>query len=93
MSYKARLFEEPIILVYKVFMKDLFLKHFAEAIERSNEINIADDFKTYEEWDSLAILSLLAVVDEEYGVNFSSSQLEKMKTVGDIYEFILYKSK
>jgi acyl carrier protein len=73
-------------------MKDLFLKHFAEAIERSSEVNIEDDFKSYEEWDSLAILSLLAVVDEEYGVNFSSSQLEKMKTVEDIYEFILDKS-
>jgi acyl carrier protein len=74
-------------------MKDLFLKHFAEAIERSSGMNFEDDFKSYEEWDSLAILSLLAVVDEEYGVNFSSSQLEKMKTVGDVYEFILDKSK
>ena len=50
---------------------------------------MTDEFRSYQEWDSLAILSLLASIDEEYSVNINSTQLEKMKTVGDVYKFIL----
>ena len=57
-------------------------------VERSEEICMSDEFRSYQEWDSLAILSLLASIDEEYSVNINSTQLEKMKTVGDVYKFI-----
>ena len=70
-------------------MEDLFLQQFAEALGRSEEICMTDEFRSYQEWDSLAILSLLASIDEEYSVNINSPQLEKMKTVGDVYKFIL----
>ena len=72
-------------------MEKLFIKQFAEALERSEEICMSDNFRLYPEWDSLAVLSLLASIDEEYSVNINSSQLEKMKTVGDVYKFILDK--
>ena len=52
---------------------------------------MSDEFRSYQEWDSLAILSILASIDEEYSVNINSSQLEKMKTVGDVYQFVLDK--
>ena len=73
-------------------MEKLFIKQFAEALERSEEICMSDEFRSYEEWDSLAILSILASIDEEYSVNINSAQLEKMKTVGDVFKFILDKS-
>ena len=72
-------------------MEKLFIKQFAEALERSEEICMSDNFRSYQEWDSLAVLSLLASIDEEYSININSSQLEKMKTVGDFYQFILDK--
>jgi len=72
-------------------MENLFIKQFAEALERSEEIFMSDEFRSYQEWDSLAILSILASIDEEYSVNINSAQLEKMKTVGDIYQFVLDK--
>jgi len=72
-------------------MENLFIKQFAEALERSEEIFMSDEFRSYQEWDSLAILSILASIDEEYSVNINSAQLEKMKTVGDVYQFILDK--
>jgi acyl carrier protein len=72
-------------------MENLFIKQFAEALERSEEICMSDNFRSYQEWDSLAVLSLLASIDEEYSININSSQLEKMKTVGDVYKFILDK--
>ena len=73
-------------------MEDLFLKQFAEALERSEEICMTDEFRSYQEWDSLAILSLLASIDEEYSVNINSAELEKMKTVGDVFKCVLDKS-
>ena len=53
---------------------------------------MSDDFRSYQEWDSLAILSLLASIDEEYSVNINSAELEKMKTVGDVCKCVLDKS-
>ena len=73
-------------------MEDLFLKQFAEALETSEEICMTDEFRSYQEWDSLAILSLLASIDEEYSVNINSAELEKMKTVGDVCKCVLDKS-
>ena len=73
-------------------MEDLFLKQFAEALERSEKICMTDEFRSYQEWDSLAILSLLASIDEEYSVNINSAELEKMKTVGDVCKCVLDKS-
>ena len=73
-------------------MEDLFLKQFAEALERSEEICMTDEFRSYQEWDSLAILSLLASIDEEYSVNINSAELEKMQTVGDVCKCVLDKS-
>jgi len=73
-------------------MKDLFLKRFVEAIEREDETKMEDEFRNYEEWDSLASLSLVSMIDDEYSINFSHNELEKMKTVKDIYDFIVSKS-
>lgn len=74
-------------------MKELFLKRFVEAIEKENEVKMEDEFRNYEEWDSLASLSLVSMIDDEYGININHNELEKMKTVKDIYNFIMAKSK
>ena len=74
-------------------MKELFLKRFVEAIERADEIKMEDEFRNYEEWDSLASLSLVSMLDDEYGININHNELEKMNTVNDIYDFIMAKSK
>lgn len=73
-------------------MEELFLQRFADAIERDEEINPDDEFRNYEEWDSLASLSLVSMLDDEYGLNISYNELEKMKTVKNIFNFIVSKS-
>ena len=49
---------------------------------------------TFEELDvdSLDLAELSQVVEEEYGVKFTSSDVEKLKTVGDAIDFIVAKS-
>lgn len=37
-----------------------------------------------EEWDSIAMLSLIAMLDEEFGKTISGKELKALKTVADI---------
>ena len=42
--------------------------------------------------DSLDLAELSQIVEDEYGVKFNSSDVEKLKTVGDAIDFIIAKS-
>ena len=67
-----------------------FLDLFKEALEleSENEISLTDSFKELDEWDSLAQLSLTAMLDEEYDVELESEALDKLNTVGDLFQFV-----
>ena len=63
-----------------------FIRVLAEAIEREDEIKMEDEFRQYDEWSSIAYLSLIAMMDEEYGVQIEESDFKKFKTVQAIYD-------
>lgn len=65
---------------------DKFIKLFAEAIEREDEINMEDEFRKYEEWSSIAYLSVIAMMDEEYGVQIEEAEFKRLKTVQALYD-------
>ena len=67
-----------------------FLNHFAEALEleTQSEINMSVPFKELEEWDSLARLSLIAMLDEEYEVELEGEDFDKLNTVEDLFLFV-----
>ena len=62
-----------------------FIELFAEAIEREDEIKMEDEFRNYDEWGSLAYLSVVVLMDEEYDVQMELAEFKKLKTVQDIY--------
>ncbi len=37
-----------------------------------------------ESWDSIAVLSLIAMMDDNFGKTLSGSEIKALKTVGDI---------
>ena len=45
-----------------------------------------------EDWDSLAQISLIVAVEEEFGIKFSVEEATSMKNVGEMVQFILEKS-
>ena len=51
-----------------------------------NEQTSQDDI---DEWDSLAQISLIAAVENEFGIRFDIKNALKMKTAGQIAEAIL----
>lgn len=63
-----------------------FIELFAEALERESEIKMADEFRNYEEWSSIAYLSVIAMMDGEYDVQIEEADFKKLRTVQDLYE-------
>ena len=62
-----------------------FIKLFAEAIEREGEIKMEDEFRNYDEWSSIAYLSVIAFMDDEYDTQIEEAEFKKLRTVQDLY--------
>ena len=60
-------------------------------IERIN-IKMTDNFRNYESWDSIAMLTLMAMLQDEYNISISREEFEKITTINDLYFFIKTKS-
>ena len=51
-------------------------------------INDEDLLENYDEWDSLARLSLLSFIDTEYSVNLFQPDISGVKTLADIKKIV-----
>lgn len=63
-----------------------FIENFAEALEREGDIKMQDEFRSYEEWSSIAYLSVIAMMDGEYDTQIEEADFKKLRTVQDIYD-------
>jgi len=63
-----------------------FKELLAEALEREDEIKMEDEFRNYEEWSSITYLSVIAMMDEEYGVQIEEAEFKKLRTVQALYD-------
>ena len=64
-----------------------FLESLIEVFERDG-IKPDDEFRNYEEWDSLAYLSVIAMIDENYDIVITGEEFEKLNKILDIYNYI-----
>ena len=70
-------------------MQDQFIPAFKEALEMEDQdINMTDAFRDYEEWDSIAQLSLIAMLDEEFGLQIEEKDFEQLETVEDLLKAV-----
>ena len=65
-----------------------FLEQFTELLERETPVLMEDIFREYDNWDSLAYLSVISFVDEEYDVIIPKEKFGQMKSIGDIYAYV-----
>jgi acyl carrier protein len=64
-----------------------FIIAFADAIDKEVDlIKVEDSFRDYEEWDSIALLSLVAMLDDNYSVIIPRDVFEKLLTVKDLID-------
>jgi acyl carrier protein len=64
-----------------------FLEDLAEILD-VDEVKATDVLESFPEWDSLAILSVLATVDSNYGVNLTSAEIRGVSTAQALYDLI-----
>ena len=70
-------------------MQDQFIPAFKEALEMEDQdINMTDAFRDYEEWDSIAQLSLIAMLDETFGLQIEEKDFEQLETVEDLLKAV-----
>jgi len=68
-----------------------FCEKLADIFE-TDEVKLEDVLKDFEEWDSLSALSIIAMVDSDYGVTIFAEDIMTLKTVKDLFSYIQKKS-
>ena len=68
-----------------------FIELLGEALEREGEIKMEYNFREYDEWSSLAYLSVIAFIDGEYNVQIEENEFNQLKTVQDMYNAVTKK--
>jgi acyl carrier protein len=69
---------------------DEFVRNFESAVEGTEpgSLNPGTEFTTLDEWDSLAALSVLAMVDAEYETEITGNELRNSKTLRDLFTIV-----
>ncbi len=72
---------------------DTFFDCFCDELDDTdvNTIDTSTDFKNIEEWDSLVALSIIAMIDEEFEILVTGSDMMRSTTIEDLYNLILSK--
>jgi acyl carrier protein len=70
-----------------------FKNNIAFAVEDDSLMLLDADipFKSLQSWDSLAALSVMAMINQEYDITISADELENAITLNDLYLTILNK--
>jgi len=72
-------------------MKEALILALAEALEmEASNINGADRFRDYENYSSLTELSVLAMLDSDFGIEIEMKDFNKYVTVNDLAELVAY---
>lgn len=67
-----------------------FIEKFADIFDDIDVSSLNGDtkFRDLEDWDSIAGLSVIGMVDEEYGVTFNADDMRACKTIEDLYNMV-----
>jgi len=64
-----------------------FYEKLAEILEE-DKVAPEDDISSFENWDSLGVLAILAMIDSNYKVSISSREMKAVKKVGDLESLV-----
>lgn len=69
---------------------DAFTQNLAEAIDGLDAASLTADtpLATLPQWDSLAVLTTIAMCDMEYGVSLSATEIQGCATVGALHQLV-----
>lgn len=67
-----------------------FIEKFVGIFDETDASELMPDtkFRDLDEWSSLSVLGLLAMADDDFGVELEAIELRQANTIQDIYELI-----
>ena len=71
-----------------------FIQNFANQFDETDasEFQATTEFRQLDEWSSLMALSIIAMVDEEYGVRVKGDDIKDANTIEDLFKIALSRS-
>jgi acyl carrier protein len=69
---------------------DRFIGNLRTIFENGEELRLTPqtEMHSLEEWDSLAILGFVTMVDSEYGVKIAAAEIKSAKTAQDLFGLV-----
>ena len=64
-----------------------FLRKIAAILE-VDDVKETDELKAFPQWDSLAVLSVIAMLDASYGINLHAAEFERIATAADLWNLV-----
>ena len=65
-----------------------FVNHFAEQFDDTD----ISQFTDLDEWSSIIGLSIILMVDEEYGITLKASDIQAATTIGELFNIVSSKA-
>ena len=67
-----------------------FISKFANLFEETDPATITADtvYSQLEEWDSVMVLSLISMIDEEFGVALTGNEMKSAVTIQDLFNTV-----
>ncbi|MBO3100168.1 acyl carrier protein [Gelidibacter pelagius] len=72
-------------------MKEQLINIVKEALDLDQDVMITDHFESFDTWDSLGKLSLIALIDEHFELQLSDEEFKSFETIEDLYNALLAK--
>jgi len=70
-------------------MLEKIIKLMSECLEKEeSQIKCDDQFREYEEWDSLAYLSVIAQIDDDFGLVVPIEDFRSCRTIQDLAAYV-----
>jgi acyl carrier protein len=68
---------------------------FAEAIDDDSMLQLEpnSDFKAQNSWDSFSGMSIIAMIDDKFGITIRAEEMTRINTLEELYELISNKIK
>ena len=64
-----------------------FFEKLAELLGvEADEVQADSALDSFDEWDSLGALTVVSMIDEDYGVTVLSEELARLSTVGELWQ-------
>ena len=67
-----------------------FISNFASQFEETEENLFTPEtkFRELDEWSSLIALSVMAMIDEEYGISLKADEMRQTKTIQELFDLV-----